>query len=176
MTTIHDLGPSTVVAVRGVFNGPSNFILARMATGRPDYANVLGEAQELGLVDTDPAFDVDGIDAALQCVIVANVLEQGGSDYTFEDAIVEGIAGLPGSTLDLAAEDGRTIRLVGEVSDERIRVGPRLIPKRSPLAVSGTDNIVQLETKRAGRLNISGRGADGSTTATAALMDVSRPG
>lgn len=80
-----------------------------MTTGGLDYANVLGEAQELGLVDTDPAFDLDGIDAALQCGIVANVLEQGGSEHTFEDAIVEGIAGLPGSALDLVAEDGSSV-------------------------------------------------------------------
>lgn len=174
MTTIQDLDPTTISAVRGIFNGPSNFILTRMATEGLNYESVLAEVQELGIADADPTFDVDGIDAALQCVIVANVLEEGNSEYTLDDAAVEGIADLPGSALDLAVGDGRTIRLVGEVSDDQIRVGPRLIPEQSSLAVSGTDNIVQLETKHAGRLNISGRGADISTTATAALMDVSR--
>ena len=174
MTTVQDLGPSTISTVRGIFNGPSNFILARMATEGLDYEHILAEAQEIGIADADPTFDVDGIDIALQCVIIANVLEQDSSEYTLDDAAVEGIADLPGSAFDLAVEDGRTIRLVGEISDERIRVGPRLIPKQSPLAVSSTDNIVQLETEHAGRLNISGRGANSSTTATAALMDISR--
>ena len=94
--------------------------------------------------------------------------------YTLADAEIEGIADLPGSALELAAEDGRTIRLVGEVSDGEVRVGPRLVPENGTLAVSGTLNIVQLETERAGRLNVSGRGAGGPETASAVLADVGR--
>jgi homoserine dehydrogenase len=53
-------------------------------------------------------------------------------------------------------------------------VGPRLVPQHGTLAVSGTQNIVQLETTHAGRLNISGRGAGGPETASAVLSDVTR--
>ena len=161
-----------VTAARGVLNGTANFILSRMAAEGLGYEHVLAEAQDLGVAEADPAFDVDGTDAALKCVILANVLYDDG--YTLADAEVEGIADLPGSALELAAEDGRTIRLVGEVSDGEVRVGPRLVPENGTLAVSGTLNIVQLETERAGRLNVSGRGAGGPETASAVLADVGR--
>jgi len=161
-----------VTAARGVLNGTANFILSRMAAEGLGYEHVLAEAQDLGVAEPDPSFDVDGTDAALKCVILANVLYDDG--YTLADAEVEGIADLPGSALELAAEDGRTIRLVGEVSDGEVRVGPRLVPENGTLAVSGTLNIVQLETDHAGRLNISGRGAGGPETASAVLADVGR--
>ena len=171
LSTIDDLN-GQVTAARGVLNGTANFILTRMAAEGLGYEHVLAEAQDLGVAEADPTFDVEGTDAALKCVILANVLYD--ETYTLEDAEVEGIADLPGSALELAAEDGRTIRLIGEVADGEVRVGPRLVPENGTLAVSGTLNIVQLETNHAGRLNISGRGAGGPETASAVLADIGR--
>jgi len=171
LSTVADLN-GQVTAARGVLNGTANFILSRMAAEGLGYEHVLAEAQDLGVAEADPTFDVEGTDAALKCVILANVLYEGS--YTLADATVEGIADLPGSALELAAEDGRTIRLIGEVSDGAVRVGPRLVPENGTLAVSGTLNIVQLETGHAGRLNVSGRGAGGPETASAVLADVGR--
>ena len=171
LSTIDDLN-GQVTAARGILNGTANFILSRMAAEGLGYEHVLAEAQDLGVAEADPTFDVEGTDAALKCVILANVLYD--DSYALEDADVEGIADLPGSALELAAEDGRTVRLIGEVADGAVRVGPRLVPETDPLSVSGTQNIVQLETSHAGRLNISGRGAGGPETASAVLADVGR--
>jgi len=207
LSVIDDLGTGNVTAVRGILNGTANFVLSRMAAEGLAYEHVLAEAQDLGVAEADPAFDVQGTDAALKCVILANVLAggdrdgddgNGGNDtdsdtddgaidndadadgsslrepYTLADATVEGIEGIPPSALELAGEDGRTIRLIGEVSRGRVRVGPRLVPEHGPLAVGGTQNTLQLETRHAGRLNLSGRGAGGPETATAVLADVGR--
>ncbi|PSP72901.1 homoserine dehydrogenase [Halobacteriales archaeon QS_3_64_16] len=185
LSTIADLGAGNVTAIRGVLNGTANFILSRMAAEGLGYEHVLAEAQDLGVAEADPSFDVQGTDAALKCVILANVLAEGNGDgdtaevgvresYTLADATVEGIEHVPPSALELAAEDGRTIRLIGEVSTGSIRVGPRLVPEHGTLAVTGTQNILQLEARHAGRLNISGRGAGGPETATAVLADISR--
>ena len=183
VSTVEDIEPSHVTAVRGVLNGTANFILTRMAAEGLDYDHVLAEAQDLGVAEADPSFDVEGTDAALKCVILANVLSFGGADdpgdareFTLADASVEGIRDVPGSALRLAAEDGRTVRLIGEATGETVRVAPRLIPENGTLAVSGTQNIVQIETTHAGRLNISGRGAGGPETASAILGDVGRLG
>jgi homoserine dehydrogenase len=173
LSTIADFGPNQVTAARGVLNGTANFILTRMAAEGLDYEHVLAEAQDLGVAEADPTFDVEGTDAALKCVILANVLGEDGT-YALADADVEGISEVPTSALDLAGEDGRTVRLIGEVAGGEVRVGPRLVPENSALAVSGTRNIVQFETRHAGRLNISGRGAGGPETATAVLADVGR--
>ena len=181
VSTVEDLEPGHVTAVRGVLNGTANFILTRMAAEGLDYEHVLAEAQDLGVAEADPSFDVEGTDAALKCVILSNVLSFGAADdpseareFTLSDADVEGIRNVPGSTLRLAAEDGRTVRLIGEATGDTVRVAPRLIPENGTLAVSGTQNIVQIETSHAGRLNISGRGAGGPETASAVLGDVGR--
>ena len=172
LSTIRDVGASHVTAIRGVLNGTANFVLSRMAAEGLDYEHVLAEAQDLGVAEADPSFDVQGTDAALKCVILANVLYD--EEYTLADADVSGIEDLPGSALELAAEDGRTVRLIGEVADGEVRVGPRLVPEHGTLAVTGTRNIVQLDTEHAGRLNVSGRGAGGPETASAVLADVGR--
>jgi len=175
LSTVEDFGADHISAVRGVLNGTANFILSRMAAEGLGYEHVLAEAQDLGVAEADPTFDVDGTDAALKCVILANVLRGNGREYTLDDADVEGIEEIPGSALELATEDGQTVRLVGEVTaDEEVRVGPRLVPQNGTLAVTGTNNIVQFETRHAGRLNVSGRGAGGPETATAVLADVGR--
>jgi homoserine dehydrogenase len=174
LSTIADFDPAHIEAVRGVLNGTANFILSRMAAEGLGYEHVLAEAQDLGVAEADPSFDVEGTDAALKCVILANVLAQDDREYTLADATVEGIEDLPGSALELANEDGRTIRLIGEVTGGEVRVGPRLVPQHGALAVTGTRNIVQLETAHAGPLHISGRGAGGPETATAVLADVGR--
>ena len=176
LSTIADFRPEAITAARGVLNGTANFILSRMAAEGLGYEHVLAEAQDLGVAEADPSFDVEGTDAALKCIILANVLAGGDREYTLADAEVEGIKDIPGTALDLAEEDGRTIRLIGEVADGEVRVGPRLVPEHAALAVTGTRNIVQLETTHAGQLNISGRGAGGPETATAVLADVDRLG
>jgi homoserine dehydrogenase len=174
LSTIADFDPQHITAARGVLNGTANFILSRMAAEGLGYEHVLAEAQDLGVAETDPSFDVEGTDAALKCVILANLLSDGDREFTLADAEVEGIVDIPGSALDLAGEDGRTIRLIGEATAEGVRVGPRLVPQNGTLAVSGTQNIVQLETAHAGNLSLSGRGAGGPETASAVLSDVGR--
>ncbi|WP_224270194.1 homoserine dehydrogenase [Haloprofundus salinisoli] len=172
LSAVSDFGPDQITAARGVLNGTANFILSRMTAEGLDYDHVLAEAQDLGVAEADPSFDVEGTDAALKCVILGNVLYDGG--YSLSDADVEGIRDIPGSALELAAEDGQTVRLIGEATADGVRVGPRLVSENGTLAVTGTQNIVQLETTHAGRLNISGRGAGGPETASAVLSDVRR--
>lgn len=172
IATIEGLGAEHVSAARGVLNGTANFILTRMATEGLAYEHVLAEAQDLGVAEADPTFDVDGTDAALKGIIVANVLYGGG--YTLPDAHIEGIENFPANALEVAAEDGKTIRLIVEVAAGSVRVAPRLVPENDTLAVTGTMNLVQFDTQHAGRLNISGRGAGGPETASAVLADVDR--
>lgn len=170
LSTIECLGTDHIIAVRGVLNGTANFILSRMAAEGLAYEHVLAEAQDIGVAEADPTFDVDGTDAALKCAILANVLID--VEYTLADVDVTGIQDIPASALELAQEDGSTIRLIGEITDESVRVGPRLVDENGALAVDGTQNIVQFETTYAGTLNVSGRGAGGHETATAIMSDL----
>jgi homoserine dehydrogenase len=180
-STLADVGPERVSAVRGVLNGTANFVLSRMAAEGLDYEHVLAEAQDMGVAEADPSFDVEGTDAALKCVILSNMLREARADdvasvtlASLSEADVEGIRDIPGSALELAAEDGTTVRLIGEATPDGVRVGPRLVPETGPLTVSGTKNVVQLETAHAGQLTLGGRGAGGPETASAVLSDVGR--
>jgi len=172
LSTIRDFG-GEITAVRGVLNGTTNFILSRMATEGLGYEHILAEAQDLGVAEADPSFDVGGTDTALKCVILANRLHE--TTITLEDAEVEGIVDLPGEALDLARRSGQTVRLVGEVTaDGAVNVGPRLVSEHGTLAVSGTTNIVELQTERAGPLTLGGRGGGGPETASAVFADLKR--
>ena len=174
MATIAAYGPAQVSAVRGILNGTANFILTRMASESLAYDHVLAEAQELGVAEADPSFDVDGTDAALKCVIIANVLLQGDQIHRLAEADITGIEAIPTSAHQAARDAGKTIRLVGEVGEDGVRVGPRLVPVDDPLAVTGTENIVRLELADAGPMHLAGRGAGGPETAAAVLADIDR--
>jgi homoserine dehydrogenase len=174
MATIAAYGPAQVSAVRGILNGTANFILTRMASESLAYDHVLAEAQELGVAEADPSFDVDGTDAALKCVIIANVLSQGDQIHRLAEADITGIEAIPTSAHQAARDAGKTIRLVGEVGEDGVRVGPRLVPVDDPLAVTGTENIVRLELADAGPMHLAGRGAGGPETAAAVLADIDR--
>ena len=65
-TLEHGLAGNRVIAVYGILNGTSNFILTRMAAEGLTYAQALLEAREMGYAEADPTYDVKGIDAAIK--------------------------------------------------------------------------------------------------------------
>lgn len=174
LKTIEDVGRERVTAVRGVFNGLANFILSRMSAEGLGYEHVLAEAQDLGIAEVDPMFDVEGTDTALTCSILANVLSEPGHEFTIDDVEVRGITEIPGSALELAQADGRTVRLLGEIRKGTLSVAPRTVPENSPLSVTGSQTVVELDIQDAGPLNVSSPAATRGEVATAILTDVNR--
>ena len=75
--------------VMGIVNGTTNFILTKMGEQGADYADVLAEAQTLGLAERDPTADVEGYDAAAKAAILAGVAF--GYDVGVDDVMREGI-------------------------------------------------------------------------------------
>ena len=57
----------------GIINGTGNFILTEMRDAGRNFADVLLEAQALGYAEADPAFDVEGVDAAHKLAILAAI-------------------------------------------------------------------------------------------------------
>lgn len=157
-----------VLSVKGILNGTCNYILSRMEDERLPYEQILSEAQELGIAEADPSYDVEGIDAAAKLVIIANTL---GIDARFEDVERVGIDSITPDAFSVAAEKGYTIRLIAEVG-KRLRVTPRLVPITHPLAIKGTMNAVMFKTDTAGSIFVAGRGAGKEETASAMLSDL----
>jgi homoserine dehydrogenase len=168
---VHEaLAGNTVIGIEGILNGTCNYILTRMSDERMPYDLVLKEAQELGIAETDPTYDVEGIDSAIKLVIIANsVFSQAA---TYKDVDVTGINKITPEALELANKNDYVVKLVCEARDGRLTVAPRLVPKRHPLAVGGTLNVASILTDLAGRITISGKGAGSIETASSILSDI----
>ncbi len=169
-TVKESLAGDTVYGARGILNGTCNFILTRMLEEGLTYEHVLGEAQDMGIAESDPTFDVEGIDTALKCVILSNVLFDG--DRTLDDVEVEGITELTPDALRLARDSGHVVKLVGEVSEDGLSVAPRLVPEGEALDVGGTLNVVAFDAELAGEVTVVGRGAGSHETASALVSDL----
>ncbi|MBC7085785.1 MAG: homoserine dehydrogenase [Methanomethylovorans sp.] len=164
------LAGNEVLSIEGIFNGTCNYILSRMMEEHATYELMLAEAQELGIAEKDPSYDVEGIDTACKLVILANAIF--GMDVTYKDVSITGISRITPEALMLAEADGYVIKLIGEVSKNRIQVAPRLVPIGHPLAVGGTLNVASLQTDLAGPVIVVGRGAGSIETASAILSDI----
>ncbi len=168
---VHEaLSGNTVIGVEGILNGTTNYILTRMAEERLPYEHVLREAQELGIAETDPTYDVEGIDSACKLVIIANSIF--GQAATYHDVNITGITKITPEALELAGNNNYVVKLICEVGNGTLTVAPRLVPKRHPLAVGGTLNVASILTDLAGRITISGKGAGSIETASSILSDI----
>jgi homoserine dehydrogenase len=158
-----------IVAIRGILNGTTNYILTEMEEKQVTFQQALESAQKLGYAETDPSMDIDGTDPACKVVIMANWIMN--KKYTLKDVDVEGIRGVTPQALIKAAKKGNTIKLIGSV-DGIPRVAPTEISKHDPLCVSGVLNAVTFVSEFAGEETIIGRGAGGMETASAILRDL----
>lgn len=165
----NDLGGQNIKSIQGILNGTCNFILSRMDNGLP-FDQALKEAQQLGYAETDPTNDVEGYDSASKAVILANAIF--GRNVTIKDVDITGITSITADAVAIAAENGMVIRLIVEVSPDKLEVAPRLIPKGHALSISGTKNKAVINTDLAGPVSVSGRGAGRKETASAILSDL----
>ena len=164
-----------VTAVAGIINGTGNFILSAMSAEGRDFADVLREAQALGYAEADPAFDINGTDAAHKITILAAIAF--GIPLQFGRVYMEGIDRITPQDIENAAELGYVIKHLGlAVRREKgveIRVHPTLIPKTAVLAsVNGVMNAVQVRGNAIGNSLYYGPGAGRLPTASAVVADV----
>lgn len=166
---------NTIQRVYGILNGTCNYILTTMRTTGRDFADVLSEAQKLGYAEADPAFDIDGVDAAHKLAILASVAF--GTEVDFKSVHVEGIRRISALDITYAEQLGFRLKLIGlgsrTADGVAQRVYPCLIAPESPLAaVEGVFNAVVTEGDFVGRSVLEGRGAGAGPTASAVVADI----
>jgi homoserine dehydrogenase len=171
-TLENGLAGNEILALYGVLNGTCNFILTRMAAEGLTYEQALMEAREMGYAEADPTYDVQGIDAAIKLVILANTIWDNG--VKLDDVDRTGIDLLTPDALRLADEEGCTIRLIAEANPKKhlLRVAPRILDKNHPLVFEGTLNALTFETDMAKEITLIGRGAGSIETASAIIGDL----
>ena len=168
-----------VTSVLGIVNGTTNYILDEMSTKGLSFDEALATAQELGYAEADPTADVDGLDAAAKCAIIASLAFH--TRVGLDDVTVEGIRSITAEDIREAHASGCEIKVLA-IAQRReddhargisVRVHPALVPAHHPLAsVHGAFNAVLIEAESAGRLMFYGQGAGGAPTASAVLSDV----
>jgi homoserine dehydrogenase len=169
------LAANRIERVYGILIGTCNYILTVMRdTGRP-FADVLADAQELGYAEADPAFDIDGVDAAHKLAILASIAF--GTKIDFDAIDIEGIRHVSPVDLEYAQELGYRIKLLGiaERTAEGIqqRVRPCMVPMGAQIAqVDGVFNAVAAEGSSVGPTLSYGRGAGAGPTASAVIADL----
>ena len=161
--------------IAGIINGTSNFILSEMRDKGLPFADVLREAQRLGYAETDPTFDIEGVDAAHKLTIMSAIAF--GIPMQFERAYVEGISKLTRQDIEYAEQLGYRIKLLGITRRAEhgfeLRVHPTLIPAKRLIAnVEGVMNAVLVKGDAVGATMYYGAGAGSEPTASAVVADL----
>ncbi len=171
---------NALTRIYGILNGTCNYILSEMERTGADFDAMLLAAQEAGFAEADPAFDIEGTDAAHKLAILAAI--GFGTRIDFETVRTMGIGAVRAADIAQADSLGYVVRLVGVASLHPAaneppkllqRVRPCLVPFRHPLAaVTGATNAVVAEGDFAGRLLFQGAGAGDGPTASAVVADL----
>lgn len=161
--------------IAGIINGTGNFILSEMRETGRDFTDVLAQAQRLGYAEADPAFDVEGIDAAHKLTILAAIAF--GIPLQFSKTYIEGIGKIARTDVMYAQELGYAIKHLGIARQVNgaveLRVHPTLIPAKRLIAnVDGVMNAVLLKGDAVGPTMFYGAGAGAEPTASAVVADL----
>jgi len=165
---------STVERVRGVLNSTTNYILPALEQGM-SFEDAVAETQRMGIAEADPTNDLEGWDAAVKLVVLANVLM--GADLRPSDVDRTGITGITPAQARAALNENHRIKLLCEAFREgdsvRASVWPTPLPLSDPLAqVDKTSSALTIATDTLHGLTIIEGDTDPTTTAFGMLADM----
>lgn len=169
------LAANQILAIQGILNGTSNFILTQMSEKGTTYADALAEAQQLGYAEADPTLDVDGSDAAHKLAILAHIAY--GVPIPLSAIERRGIESVDPIDIHFARELGYTIKLLAETylfeKQIALHVSPVLLRQTTPLAqVRGAYNAISIVGDAVGHTLFYGQGAGMMPTASAVIADL----
>lgn len=158
----------TIRGVTGVLNATTTYLLTELEARRATPTELVERAAGLGILERDPAHDLDGWDLLAKAAIVHNTL--------YRDVVPWGRLRPVGIRRFL--DEPQTLvpgtRLVAHVAPGDVRVEARQLPMHSPLRVYGLENALLVDTPHAGELYVRGIGAGGRGTATNVYGDLLR--
>ncbi|MDU0810129.1 MAG: homoserine dehydrogenase [Burkholderia sp.] len=161
--------------IAGIINGTTNYILSEMSKRNLNFGTALAAAKKLGYAETDPTFDIDGIDAAHKMTIMSAIAF--GIPVQFNSAYIEGISKLDIIDMHYAEELGYRIKLLGITRRAKygieLRVHPTLILEKRLLAiVDGVMNAIVVHADVVGTTLYYGKGAGAEATASSVIADI----
>lgn len=157
--------------LRGILNSTSNYILTLMHEKILSIEDAVKEAQLIGLAESNPSLDIDGLDAAAKLVIISNTL---GHSIRFENVERSSLRGIDLRDIMIAIKNGYVYKQVStlDLVKKRASVNVERIPVNDVLAgVKGAMNAVHIVTDT-GEYFFQGKGGGGVETAHTVLNDV----
>ena len=145
-----------IQSFRAILNATSTLVLNMIEQGFAiDEAIV--KAQEIGIAETDPWYDLDGWDAVMKTTILANSLLEG--NLTPKMIEREGIRNLSVDEICAAALAGSPYRLVSQANRKNgilfAEVRPRRISSDDTLRIGkGTTGVITIETVAMGTITL----------------------
>ncbi|HXX80423.1 MAG TPA: homoserine dehydrogenase [Thermodesulfovibrionales bacterium] len=166
---------NNVVAIYGIINGTSNYILTKMTNERVEFSAALEEAQRLGYAEADPTFDIEGIDSAHKLTILSSLAY--GIPLSFGEVYKEGITKITSQDIEFASELGYKVKLLAITKASKggieMRIHPTMIPDEYLISkVDGVFNAVYVEGDAVGSTLYYGRGAGDMPTGSAVVADI----
>lgn len=174
-TICEGMQANTVLSIKGIVNGTTNYILSAMSKEGTSYADALKKAQELGYAEANPSADVDGFDATYKLSILSTLAYH--KKVPVERIYREGISGVSTKDIAIGGSLGYILKLLA-ISKNRngkieARVHPAFIKNEHPLAsVSGSFNAVHMVGDSVGDIMMYGRGAGDLPTGSAIVSDI----
>ena len=164
-----------LLAIDGILNGTTNFILTKMADEGSAYEDVLKEAQALGYAEADPTADVEGYDTCRKIAILTALAY--GAQVDYEDITTIGISKITATDIAYAKKMGRVIRLLGSSRRENGKlyalVAPFILGPENPLySVNGVYNAIKVTGNMLDEVMFYGQGAGKEATASAVVTDI----
>ncbi|PKN70683.1 MAG: homoserine dehydrogenase [Deltaproteobacteria bacterium HGW-Deltaproteobacteria-12] len=166
---------NNIKSIYGIMNGTANFILTKMTDEGKDFAAVLREAQRLGYAESDPTFDIEGIDTAHKLAIILSLAY--GCKVHLKDIFCEGISAISQQDVVFAKELGYRIKLLAIAilhnGIVEARIHPTMIPSQHLLGnVNQNYNAFHLIGDASGPVFLYGQGAGMMPTASAVVSDI----
>lgn len=170
-----DLASNRILAVSGILNGTTNFILSKMKNEGALFADALKEAQRAGYAEANPAADVEGIDAARKIAILSALAF--GTLQSPTTIPTKGITGITPLHVAAAERLGGAVKLIGRTCliNEKVysEVSPYFVPACNPVShIEGVFNGILVDTDMLGRALFYGAGAGKLPTASAVVADI----
>lgn len=173
---LHSLAGTEILAIEGVLNGTTNYILTRMTEGLT-YNQALEEAREKGIAEPDSSQDIEGWDTAVKMILIANQVL--GTCIKLNEVKVAGIQGISREVIDKAGSLEKVLKLFGKCYREdyaspwKVEVGLALLDYDHPLAmVNGTNKGIIFYTDSMGWVAVTGGKSDPRGAAAALLKDI----
>lgn len=188
--TLLDSGDE-ITEISGVASGTMTFLFTQLQNGVP-FSQAVRKAKEDGYSEPDPRDDLSGEDVARKFLILART-----SGYKFERNQIRVDTLVPEKLISLSTEEflnkiseydshwksrnaqslvnNRKLRYTGKFTPEGISVGVEEVKAESPLGgLKGTDNLIQIYTKRyaTSPIIVQGPGAGRDVTAAGVLSDI----